>query len=34
MDDKDLSKLPVYEPGLVNLIAKCRGKTCIFFLGC
>ena len=29
-NDEDLSKLPVYEPGLDNIIKKCRGKNLHF----
>ena len=29
-NDKDLSNLPVYEPGLSNLIEKCRNKNLFF----
>ncbi len=29
-NDKDLSKLPVYEPGLAEIIMKCRGKNLHF----
>ena len=30
-NDEDLSKLPVYEPGLGELIAKTRNKTYFFY---
>ena len=29
-NNEDLSKLPVYEPGLANLVKKCRGKNLFF----
>ena len=29
-NDKDLSNLPIYEPGLENIIKKCRGKNLHF----
>ncbi len=29
-NNKDLTKLPVYEPGLKDLISKCRGKNLFF----
>ena len=29
-NDKDLTKLPVYEPGLKDLIKRCRGKNLFF----
>ena len=29
-NDSDLTKLPVYEPGLDNIIKKCRGRNLFF----
>ena len=29
-NNKDLTKLPVYEPGLKDLIKKCRGNNLFF----
>ncbi len=29
-NDKDLSNLPIFEPGLENIIKRCRGKNLIF----
>ena len=29
-NNKDLTKLPIYEPGLAELISKCRGKNLHF----
>ena len=29
-NDKNLSKLPVYEPGLAEIVKKCRGKNLHF----
>lgn len=29
-NDKDLSKLPVYEPGLNKVVAKARGRNLLF----
>ena len=31
-NSNDLDKLPIYEPGLDEIIAKCRGKNLFFFL--
>ena len=31
-NSNDLSKLPIYEPGLEKIIKDCRGKTFIFQL--
>ena len=30
-NNKDLSKLPIYEPGLSYLLEKCRDKNLFFF---
>ena len=32
-NNKDLTKLPVYEPGLEDLIKRCRGKNLFFKTG-
>ena len=29
-NDKDLSKLPIYEPGLKEIIERCRNKNLFF----
>ena len=29
-NDEDLSKLPIYEPGLDNIVASCRGRNLFF----
>ena len=29
-NDKDLNKLPIYEPGLDNIVDSCRGKNLFF----
>ena len=29
-NDKDLNKLPVYEPGLNKVVAKARGRNLLF----
>ena len=32
-NDKDLSNLPIYEPGLKEIINECRGKNLFFYKG-
>ena len=29
-NDDDLNNLPIYEPGLANIVKKCRGKNLHF----
>ena len=31
-NSNNLSKLPIYEPGLKEIVGRCRGKTCISHL--